>query len=342
MKLSDFDYSLPSELIAQHPVEPRDHSRLMVIDSKSGNIAHHMFYQVADYFNPGDTLVFNDSRVIPARLKGIIASSERHAELLLLKQLTDNTWEALVRPGRRLLIGSKILISGLKDGLEIKITATITDRREDGIRVVEFSEPAMVEKIGEIPLPPYIKSRLDDKERYQTVYSSVKGSAAAPTAGLHFTPELLKTIKNKGVNLTFVTLHIGLDTFQPVRAEDPNHHQIHTEFGMVSQQTADLLNDTKRMGKRVIAVGTTTVRLIEAASLSGQVQPIAAQVGIFILPGFRFKVTDALLTNFHLPKSTLLMMVSAFAGRELILDCYEKAKGMGYHFYSFGDAMLIQ
>ena len=334
MKLSDFDYQLPSEFIAQHPLEQRDHSRLMVIDRKPGTIEHRHFYNIIDYIDAGDTLVFNDSRVIPARLKGVIESSTRQAEILLLKQLSPDTWEALVRPGRKLLPGARVT---LKDGQ----TADIVDRKEDGIRVVRFSNPDGLEGLGEMPLPPYIKARLHDRERYQTVYSSVKGSAAAPTAGLHFTPTLLDRLKQKGVNLAFVTLHIGLDTFQPVRAEDPSHHKIHTEFGLVSEETARLLNVTREEGKRVIAVGTTSVRLIEAASRDGQVRPFCGQVGIFILPGYRFQATDAMITNFHLPRSTLLMMLSAFAGRDFLLDCYEKARSAGYRFYSFGDATLV-
>jgi len=221
------------------------------------------------------------------------------------------------------------------------VMAEILGRHESGIRVVKFSHPEMLDSLGEMPLPPYIKARLDDRERYQTVYSSIKGSAAAPTAGLHFTPELLKKIRDKGVNTAFVTLHIGLDTFQPVRAEDPSRHQIHTEFGMVSEETANLLNATRQSGKRVIAVGTTSVRLLEAASAGRIVKPFAGPVGLFILPGYQFKSVDSIITNFHLPKSTLLMMISAFAGRERILQCYETAKSEGYRFYSFGDAMLI-
>jgi S-adenosylmethionine:tRNA ribosyltransferase-isomerase len=341
MKLSDFDYNLPLELIAQHPIEPRDSSRLMVIDRKTGGVEHKRFHDIVQYIHKGDTLVFNDSRVIPARLKGVITGTKRHAEILLLKQLSPDSWEALVRPGRKLMPGSSVSISGHPADDRLTVTADITDRRESGIRVVKFSHPDMLDKLGEMPLPPNIKARLDDRERYQTVYSSVKGSAAAPTAGLHFTPELLEKIRKKGINTTFITLHIGLDTFQPVRAEDPTHHQIHTESGTVSEETADLLNATKRAGKRVIAVGTTSLRLLEAASADGVVKPFAEPVGLFILPGYQFKTVDAIITNFHLPKSTLLMMVSAFAGRERILKCYETAKESGYRFYSFGDAMLI-
>ena len=342
MRLSDFDYNLPLELIAQHPIEPRDSSRLMVIDRKTGGVEHRAFRDIAEYIRPGDTLVFNDSRVIPARLKGTITGTERHAEILLLKQLSPDTWEALVRPGRKLMPGSSVSISGHPGDDRLTVTADIIDRHESGIRLVKFSHPEMLETLGEMPLPPYIKARLDDRERYQTVYSSVKGSAAAPTAGLHFTPELLQKIRDKGINTAFVTLHIGLDTFQPVRAEDPTHHQIHTESGIISEEAANLLNATKQAGKRIIAAGTTSVRLLEAASSGGTVRPFAGPVGLFILPGYQFKTVDAIITNFHLPKSTLLMMVSAFAGREHILQCYETAKAEGYRFYSFGDAMFIQ
>lgn len=338
MKLSDFDYELPFKFIAQHPVEPRDSSRLMVLNRTDGSISHTVFNKITDYVNPGDTLVFNDSRVLPARLKGIISGSGKTAEILLLKKLTANSWEALVRPGRKLQVGSRVI---LVNSNNIEITATITDRSENGIRVVEFSHPYLLESIGEIPLPPYIKVKLVNGERYQTVYSRYKGSAAAPTAGLHFTLALLDSLRVRGVNIAFITLHIGLDTFQPVRTENPENHRIHTEYGHLSAETADLLNTTRKAGKRLIAVGTTTVRLLEAASISGKVQPFDGMVDIFILPGFHFHATDAMITNFHLPRSTLLMMVSAFAGRELILHAYEQAKQNDYRFYSFGDAMLI-
>jgi len=341
MKLSDFDYDLPPGLIAQHPMEPRDHSRLMVIDRQTGVIQHRFFYDIADFIGAGDTLVFNNSRVIAARLRGKISGSDSNAEILLLKPLAPGTWETLVRPGRRLPVGSSVTISGRANDGNIGITARIMERREDGTRVVEFSDAAMLDRLGEMPLPPYIKARLDDRERYQTVYAEIRGSAAAPTAGLHFTPALLDKLKAKGANLAFITLHIGLDTFQPVRAEDPAQHRIHSESGCINAETARLLNQTKKAGKRIKTVGTTSVRLIEAASSDGQVKPFDGQVRLFILPGYRFKSVDAVITNFHLPKSTLLMMISAFAGREFILDCYRRAISDGYRFYSFGDAMLI-
>lgn len=341
MKLSDFNYDLPRDLIAQHPLEPRDHSRLMVIDRRTGGIQHRFFYDIADFIGTGDTLVFNDSRVIPARLKGKISGSGRNAEILLLKQLEPGTWEALVRPGRRLPVGSSVTLSQTGHGSNIETIARVIGRHEDGTRVVEFSDAAPLDILGEMPLPPYIKARLEDRERYQTVYAETKGSAAAPTAGLHFTQALLSKLKAGGINLAFITLHIGLDTFQPVRAEDPSHHQIHSEFGCIDAETAQLLNQTKKAGKRIIAVGTTSVRLIEAASSAGGVEPFEGPVGLFILPGYRFKSVDAVITNFHLPRSTLLMMISAFAGRKFILDCYKQAIAGGYRFYSFGDAMLI-
>ena len=339
MKLSDFDYNLPLDSIAQHPVEPRDSSRLMVINRRSRTVEHRAFRDIVEYLEPADTLVFNNSRVIAARLKGTIAGTARHAEILLLKQLSGDTWEALVRPGRKLMPGASVDIA--ESSGHAVITATIIERHENGIRTVKFSHPDLLDRAGEMPLPPYIKARLEDRERYQTVYSRAKGSAAAPTAGLHFTPELLSKIKNKGVNEAFITLHIGLDTFQPVRAENPEHHHIHTEFGIIDSNSAELINQTRSGSNRIIAVGTTSVRLLEAASANGQVEPFAGPVGLFILPGYQFKTVDAILTNFHLPKSTLLMMVSAFAGREFIQDCYETAKESGYRFYSFGDAMLI-
>jgi len=341
MKLSDFDYHLPPGLIAQHPPQQRDSCRLMVLDREDGSIQHHSFQQLIDFIYPGDTLVFNDSRVIPARLKGTIEDTGRSAEILLLKQLSDGTWEALVRPGRKLMPGARVIFFSSRVGDAKTTIATITQRLDNGLRRVHFSNEASLENFGEMPLPPYIRVKLEDRERYQTIYSSVKGSSAAPTAGLHFTPELLEKIKQNGVNLCFITLHIGLDTFQPVRVEDPLHHHIHSEYGKITQDTAELLNQTRASGKRTIAIGTTTVRLIESAAQTGIVVPFEGPVELYILPGFKFRATDAMVTNFHLPRSTLLMMVSAFAGREFALQAYERAKESGYRFYSFGDAMLI-
>ena len=341
MRLSDFDYSLPPKLIAQHPLAGRDQSRLMVIDRRRQSVEHRHFYEIGRYLEPGDMLVLNDSRVIPARLNGVIEGSGRRAEVLLLKRLGNGTWEALARPGRRLMPGSRVIVPGIKPGVEGDLTVTILGTGEGGLRTVSLGDVAAPDGYGSMPLPPYIHARLDDDERYQTVYSMPDGSAAAPTAGLHFTPGLLDGLKLKGINTAFVTLHVGLDTFQPVRVEDPSEHHIHTEYGQVSRETADLVNGTRSRGKRIIAVGTTSVRLIEAASEEGRTAPFEEQVGLFILPGYRFQVTDVMVTNFHLPRSTLLMMVSAFAGREFMLDCYETAKREGYRFFSFGDAMLI-
>jgi S-adenosylmethionine:tRNA ribosyltransferase-isomerase len=341
MRLSDFEYDLPASFIAQHPIEPRDRSRLMVVDRRSRSIQHRCFHEIGSYLNPGDTLVMNDSRVIPGRLNGTIEGSERKAEVLLLKRLEDGNWEALVRPGRRLLPGARVTVPAVKPGAGGQLTVTILGTGEGGIRTVSLTGASAPDSYGSMPLPPYIHARLKDDERYQTVYSKCKGSAAAPTAGLHFTPELLGNLRSSGVNTAFVTLHVGLDTFQPVRVEDPSRHHIHTEYGAVGRGTAELINDAHARGKRVIAVGTTSVRLMEAASQGGRTVPFSGQVGLFILPGYRFQVTDAMVTNFHLPRSTLLMMVSAFGGREFILHCYEEAKKENYRFYSFGDAMLI-
>jgi len=341
MKLSDFDYHLPPECIAQQPAAERDHSRLMVIDRRTQSVEHRRFFEIGRYLNQGDTLVLNDSRVIHARLNGLIEGSGRRAEVLLLKRLVDGDWEALARPGRRLMPGSKVIVHSVKPDIKEALTVSILKTGEGGLRTVNLGGAAGPDDYGSMPLPPYIHARLRDDERYQTVYSRPEGSAAAPTAGLHFTPELLDDLKGKGINTAFVTLHVGLDTFQPVRAEDPSRHHIHTEYGLVGRDTADLINDTHSRGKRVMAVGTTTVRLIEAVSREGRAGPFEGQVGLFILPGYKFQATDAMVTNFHLPKSTLLMMVSAFAGREFILDCYETAKKEGYRFFSFGDAMLI-
>ncbi len=341
MRLSDFEYDLPPSFIAQHPIEPRDGSRLMVVDRRSRSIQHRRFHEIGGYLNPGDTLVMNDSRVIPARLNGTIEGSARRAEVLLLKRMEDGSWEALVRPGRRLLPGARVIVPALKPGAEGDLTVTILSTGEGGIRTVSLTGTSTPDGYGSMPLPPYIHARLRDDERYQTVYSKFRGSAAAPTAGLHFTPGLLDELKRKKINTAFVTLHVGLDTFQPVRVEDPSRHHIHTEYGAVGRETAGLANDTRSRGKRVIVVGTTSVRLMEAASQGGRTEPFEGQVGLFILPGYKFQVTDALVTNFHLPRSTLLMMVAAFAGREFTLQCYEEAKKEGYRFYSFGDAMLI-
>jgi len=339
MKTSDFDYKLPAELIAQTPVEPRDTSRLMVLNRHTGFIEHRVFLDLLDYLESGDALVFNDSRVIPARLfghKGDVA-----IEVLLLRRIRQGVWETLVRPGKKAGIGTVITVAPEADESERELTIEIVAQQEDGIRLVHVSDETLLEQMGKVPLPPYIRTSLAEHERYQTVYSRVKGSVAAPTAGLHFTPNLLSLIHQKGINPAFVTLHIGLDTFRPVRIDDPREHPIHREYGNLSKDTADLLNTIKKNGKRIFAVGTSTIRLLEAASQTGIFQPLSEWIDLFILPGYSFQAADALITNFHLPKSTLLMLVSAFATREFILKAYEEAKDQHYRFYSFGDAMLI-
>lgn len=337
MKTSDFDYQLPPELIAQTPVEPRDRSRLMVLHRADNSIEHRYFYEIVEYLQAGDTMVLNDSRVIPARILGQKEDTGTRVEILLLRRLDNKLWEALVRPGRKASVGTKIKF----DNLSTEATAEVLANGEGGTRVISFSDESLLYKVGQIPLPPYIHIPLTEPARYQTVYARIDGSVAAPTAGLHFTPRLLDELQQKGVNLAFVTLHIGLDTFRPVRVDDPHHHTIHREYGELRQETTALLNKTRKQGKRIVAVGTSTLRLLETASQSGTVQPYSGWTDLFILPGYRFRIADALVTNFHLPKSTLLMMISAFAGRDFILQAYEQAKSLGYRFYSFGDAMLI-
>jgi len=339
MKTNDFDYYLPPELIAQTPLEPRDQSRLMVLHRKKSSIEHRTFHDILQHLESGDTLVFNDSRVIPARLIGKRDTSE--IELLLLRRIDSCVWETLVGRGRKTKPGTKLSIIPEPSDPGQELIIEILEQRAGGIRLVRVSDEVLLERMGKTPLPPYIHAPLSDPERYQTVYARVKGSVAAPTAGLHFTPRLLAEIQQKGVNLAFVTLHIGLDTFRPVRVGDPSHHPIHKEYGELNPEVADLLTKTKRAGKRIIVVGTSTLRLVEAASQSGRVQPFSGWVDLFILPGYQFRTADALVTNFHLPKSTLLMLVSAFADREFILRAYQEARDLRYRFYSFGDAMLI-
>ena len=345
MKTSDFDYSLPPELIAQTPVEPRDHSQLMVLNRKDGAIEHRRFFEIVDYLWEGDVLVFNDSRVIPARLYGRRADSGGRVEILLLRRLEAGVWEALTKRGKRLHPGSRVEITddSAADN-QPEILVEVIGEEEDGIKVLKFSDETRLPELGQIPLPPYIHTPLACPERYQTVYARVAGSVAAPTAGLHFTPELLKTLEQKGVKLLFVSLHIGLDTFNPVREEDPRQHHIHREFGVLSEETASQLSQAKREGKRIICVGTTAVRILEqAAQLNNPLplQPFEGWIGLFILPGYHFQMVDALITNFHLPRSTLLMLVTAFAGKELVNRAYQEAIASGYRFYSFGDAMFI-
>jgi S-adenosylmethionine:tRNA ribosyltransferase-isomerase len=341
MKTSDFDYQLHPELIAQTPLEPRDHSRLMVIKQADGSIEHHRFFEIADYLRAGDVLVFNDSRVIPARLRGRKLDSGGRVELLLLHRLDEARWEALVKPAKRIAIGARVEIEG---GNSAPVLAEVIGVGEDGTRVLSFSDEAPLAQLGVVPLPPYIKSPLADPERYQTVYARVSGSVAAPTAGLHFTPELLGRIEQKGVRLLFTTLHVGLDTFRPVKEDNPLQHPIHKEYGSLSPEVAAELSRAKAEGRRVICVGTTTVRLVEAAARRGdptKIQPFGGWADLFILPGYQFRMVDGMITNFHLPRSTVLMLVCAFAGRDFIDRAYQEAVSRQYRFYSFGDAMLI-
>ena len=339
MKTHDFWYDLPEELIAQTPLERRDGSRLMVLNRETGEIQHKHFYDVIDYLNPGDCLVMNDSRVLPARLMGHRPTGGV-VEVLLLRDLGNKCWECLCKPGRKMQVGNEVIFG---DG---ELTAVVREVREDGNRVVEFRYEGIflevLERLGKMPLPPYIKEELQDQERYQTVYSKVLGSAAAPTAGLHFTPELLEQIKAKGVNIGYVTLHVGLGTFRPVKEDEITDHEMHSEYCVISQETADLINRTKANGGRCICVGTTSCRTLESwAAEDGHMEAKAGWTNIYIYPGYKFKVMDGLVTNFHLPESTLIMLVSAFAGREHVLAAYEEAVREKYRFFSFGDAMFI-
>lgn len=341
MKTSDFYYDLPEELIAQTPVEPRDSSRMLIYDRAKKEISHKHFYDVIDYLNEGDTLIVNDSRVLPARIYGTKIPTGANVEFLLLKQKEEKVWETLVKPGKKARTGDKFSFG---DGI---MTATVIDVLEDGNRIVQFECEnnffETLDKIGQMPLPPYIHEKLKDKERYQTVYSHELGSAAAPTAGLHFTKELMKKIKDKGVNIGYVTLHVGLGTFRPVKVNDVTTHKMHSEHFEVPKETADLIRKTKENGKRVIAVGTTSCRTLESvAKEHGEVVPCDGWTDIFIYPGFEFKVLDGLITNFHLPESTLIMLVSAFAGYEETMEVYKTAVEEKYRFFSFGDSMFIK
>ena len=339
MKLSDFNYDLPKELIAQDPLENRSDSRLMVIHRDTDAIEHRIFREIGEYISPGDILVMNDTRVIPARLIGVRASGGA-AEILLLKRLDIDRWEAIVRPGKKLRPGAKVSFG------EGKLVGEIEEVAEEGNRIVRFHYDGVFESIldelGQMPLPPYITHKLQDKERYQTVYAKHEGSAAAPTAGLHFTKELLKELEEKGVETAFVTLHVGLGTFRPVKTENILEHHMHTEYCEVSKETAEKVNRVKERGGRVIAVGTTSVRTLESMTEEdGVLRAGSRDTDIFIYPGYRFKLVDGLITNFHLPESTLLMLVSAFYDREKILSAYSEAVQEKYRFFSFGDAMLI-
>ena len=336
---------LPQELIAQTPVEPRDHSRLMVVDRSRGAIEHRRFDDIVDYLSAGDVLVFNESLVIPARLYGRKVDGGGRVEILLLRRLEEGIWEALVRRGKRLRVGSRVAIADEAEGDAFpRLMAEVMGQGEGGIKVIGLSDETLLSELGKVPLPPYINTPLAHPDRYQTVYARVAGSVAAPTAGLHFTPELLNTLENKGVLLLFVCLHIGLDTFSPVREEDPGKHHIHREYGMVSEEVTSELSEAKRQGRRVICVGTTTARILEQVAQLyplEKLRPFVDWVSLYILPGHRFRMVDALVTNFHLPRSTLLMLVTAFVGKELVNRAYQEAINSGYRFYSFGDAMLI-
>lgn len=340
MKTHDFWYDLPEELIAQTPLEKRDSSRLLVLSKDSGNTQHKTFFNIIDHLRAGDCLVMNDSRVLQARLLGHRPTGGA-VELLLLRDLGDKKWECLVKPGRKMQIGQSVIFGNGE------LTATVTDICEDGNRIVTFSYEGIflevLERLGKMPLPPYIKAELQDQERYQTVYSREVGSAAAPTAGLHFTRELLDAIRQKGIKTAFVTLHVGLGTFRPVKAEDIGQHHMHSELCMLSQETADILNETRKNGGRIVCVGTTSCRTLESlVDENGYFTPSSKWTDIFIYPGYKFKAMDALITNFHLPESTLVMLVSAFAGRENILNAYNEAVNAKYRFFSFGDAMFIE
>ncbi|MCF8885964.1 MULTISPECIES: tRNA preQ1(34) S-adenosylmethionine ribosyltransferase-isomerase QueA [Priestia] len=341
MKVDLFDFHLPEELIAQTPLEQRDASRLMVLNKETGSVKHHMFHDLLDYVQEGDCLVLNDTRVLPARLFGTKEDTGANIEVLLLKQTQGDTWETLVKPAKRVKEGTVISFG---DG---RLTAVCKETSDQGGRLLEFNYEGIfyevLEQLGEMPLPPYIKERLDDQERYQTVFAREQGSAAAPTAGLHFTEEMLEQLKEKGVHIAFLTLHVGLGTFRPVSVDDLEEHDMHSEFYQVSEGTAALLNSVREKGGRIISVGTTSTRTLEtiATEHNGKFVASSGWTNIFIFPGYEFKAIDGMITNFHLPKSTLIMLVSALAGRENVISAYEQAVAERYRFFSFGDAMLI-
>ena len=340
MKTSDFDYYLPEELIAQTPIKDRDHSRLLVMDRETGKLEHKIFTDIIDYLNPGDVLVINNTKVLPARLIGHKIDTDAVIEVLMLKDLGNDTWECLSKPAKRIKIGSIVKFSD-------ELSAECIAIGEDGIRHIKFIYKGIfleiLERLGEMPLPPYIHEKLKDKDRYQTVYAKELGSAAAPTAGLHFTKELLNKIKEKGILIEEITLHVGLGTFRPVEVEDVNNHKMHSEFYTMSKETAEVLNKTKKEGRRIIAVGTTTTRTLETImNLYKEFKECSGWTDIFIYPGYEFKAIDALITNFHLPKSTLVMLVSAFSSKENIINAYNEAVKEKYRFFSFGDAMFIK
>ncbi|MCI5636967.1 MAG: tRNA preQ1(34) S-adenosylmethionine ribosyltransferase-isomerase QueA [Sarcina ventriculi] len=341
MKVSDFDFYLPEELIAQCPLKERDSSRFMVVDRKTGEIEHKVFHDVIDYLEKGDTLVLNNTRVMPARLIGEKEETGGKIEFLLLKRIEGDKWECLAKPGKKAKVGAMFTFG------EGKLKAVVREIGLEGNRVIEFIYNGIFEEIldelGQMPLPPYIHEKLDDRERYQTVYSKEKGSAAAPTAGLHFTEELLEKIREKGVNIAFVTLHVGLGTFRPVKVESIDEHIMHSEYYELDEENAKIINDTKKRGNRVIAVGTTSTRTLETiGNENGEVRAQSGWTNIFIFPGYKFNIVDALITNFHLPESTLIMLVSALAGKENIMNAYKKAVEEKYRFFSFGDSMFIR
>lgn len=339
MKTEDFDYYLPEKLIAQHPSDKRDFSRLLVMDRKTGELEDKHFYDIVDYLNEGDLLVMNDTRVIPARLFGHRPDKEEKIEVFLLNNIENDRWEVLVRPGKKMKLNTKVIFS---DDLSLEVV----DIKEDGNRIVDFKYEGIfqeiLDRLGNVPLPPYIKEELKDKERYQTVYSKNPGSVAAPTAGLHFTKDLLEKIKNKGVNLAFITLNVGLGTFRPVNEEEITDHKMHSEYYTINKETADLINNTKANGGRIISTGTTTTRTLESVyKKNSMIKEDSGWTDIFIFPGFEFNVIDCQITNFHLPKSTLIMLVSALSTREKILKAYKHAVDDEYRFFSFGDAMFL-
>ncbi|AUC25273.1 tRNA preQ1(34) S-adenosylmethionine ribosyltransferase-isomerase QueA [Streptococcus uberis] len=342
MHTNDFDFDLPEELIAQTPLEKRDSSRLLIIDHQTKEMTDSHFDQIVDQLNPGDALVMNNTRVLPARLHGEKPDTHGHVELLLLKNTKEDQWEVLAKPAKRLKVGSKVSFG---DG---RLTATVIEELDHGGRIVEFSYSGIflevLESLGEMPLPPYIHEKLEDSERYQTVYAKENGSAAAPTAGLHFTEALLKKIKDKGVHLVYLTLHVGLGTFRPVSVDSVDEHEMHSEFYHLSEEAAQTLRQVKANGGRLVAVGTTSIRTLETigTKFDGDIQADSGWTNIFIKPGYQFKVVDAFSTNFHLPKSTLVMLVSAFAGREFVLEAYQHAVNEKYRFFSFGDAMFVK
>ena len=341
MKVTDYYFDLPQEQIAQDPLEDRSSSRLLVLDKETGEYSHHVFREITEFLKPGDCLVLNNTKVIPARLFGEKEGTQAKIEILLLKRRENDVWETLVKPGKKAKVGTKIIFGG---GL---LVGEVIDIVEDGNRLIKFTYEGIFEEIldqlGQMPLPPYITHQLKDKNRYQTVYAKYDGSAAAPTAGLHFTPELLQQVKDMGVDIAEVTLHVGLGTFRPVKVDNILEHHMHSEFYMVTQEAADKINNAKKNGHRVICVGTTSCRTIEsAADENGMLKESSGWTEIFIYPGYQFKVLDCLITNFHLPESTLLMLVSALAGREHVLAAYEEAGKEGYRFFSFGDAMFIK